>query len=640
MPGPWQAFQQQPEQDPEQEQPYQPSMLERASEAVQGVGRTLAPAIQYAGQINKYINPLGASALDAMGAASELSNRGGEYVSEKSGEHGLPPVVGGALGFAAANLPFAVVPTPGLVAKAGGRAFAPVVPASRAPMVAAAERMGVPLTRAEMTGSRGLAAAENYLEKSPLGSGPMQEFKTGQLGKLQQAKSGLQETMGTQEDLFGVGEKIQRGQAARTTAMKTKRDELFANVPEDVNIPLNESQKMADTIIQEQSKFMGKTRNADVTGLAEDVQNAARTVTEGTPNWASIQRLREVLTERIKATNRGVQSGLPGQANAVSRDYQRLKAALDSDINNFGASGLSKQSLPIVEPGSKTGTPHALFAYSDDFGPGGTPRDIYNVFGDPTNPAIKERGWGSSVSKADLDAAGIPVTGREPRSEGFLRSNEPVQRGDFAKEYRKANAFSGAYKGLFKSDDAIAIANAPAERVVDMIFKKNNETAIKRFRAIAGNDGFEAAKQKFTQDLLESGNVEAELAKYKPGTLSAIYTKPELQQVRDYGSTQGITKTVGNLQGTSGSARTNVAVGQGIGLGGGVVASLMTGNPLPAVLGAAQLIAPRYAAKAYLSEAMTRGISTGIRPGVAKGAERAAIYGTFIDRITTKDNQR
>lgn len=81
--------------------------------------------------------------------------------------------------------------------------------------------------------------------------------------------------------------------------------------------------------------------------------------------------------------------------------------------------------LAVIQPGSKTGDPHALFAYNDDFGPNMSKRSIYNVFGDPENPKVKTAGWGSSLTKADIDKFGIPITGREPRSAQF----EPL---DFA----------------------------------------------------------------------------------------------------------------------------------------------------------------------------------------------------------------
>ena len=81
-----------------------------------------------------------------------------------------------------------------------------------------------------------------------------------------------------------------------------------------------------------------------------------------------------------------------------------------------------KAELPVIAPGSKTGPPHALFSYNDNAGPGGAPRSIYTMFGDPEDPVFKttaktgEGGHGSSVPKHIVDELGVPVTGREPRT--------------------------------------------------------------------------------------------------------------------------------------------------------------------------------------------------------------------------------
>lgn len=95
-------------------------------------------------------------------------------------------------------------------------------------------------------------------------------------------------------------------------------------------------------------------------------------------------------------------------------------ANLGEEAANLGKSAVEAapkaSALEEIAAGSKTGDPHALFAYTDKFGPGGAERNVYNVFGDPEHPAIKERGWGSSVSKEDLDAAGIPITGKQAGS--------------------------------------------------------------------------------------------------------------------------------------------------------------------------------------------------------------------------------
>lgn len=83
-----------------------------------------------------------------------------------------------------------------------------------------------------------------------------------------------------------------------------------------------------------------------------------------------------------------------------------------------------KPKLPTIQPGSKTGDPHALFSYNDKYGPGGTERSQYTIFGDPEHPVFQKKapsgagGHGSTMSKEDVDALGIPITGREPRSVG------------------------------------------------------------------------------------------------------------------------------------------------------------------------------------------------------------------------------
>lgn len=77
--------------------------------------------------------------------------------------------------------------------------------------------------------------------------------------------------------------------------------------------------------------------------------------------------------------------------------------------------GTPPSELPEIAPGSKTGDPHALFAYQDDFGPGMTKRDIYNVFGDPTSEAVKKVGFGSSVPADVLKKLGIPIIGKQAK---------------------------------------------------------------------------------------------------------------------------------------------------------------------------------------------------------------------------------
>lgn len=113
--------------------------------------------------------------------------------------------------------------------------------------------------------------------------------------------------------------------------------------------------------------------------------------------------------------------------NALGSGYQtaQLAGGIGSKMLGAGEAGAffpqtqqSLSELPVMQPGSRTGDPHALFAYNDNFGPNGSTRAIYNVYGDPAHPAIQARGWGSSVSAQDLQKAGIPIIGRQPNAVG------------------------------------------------------------------------------------------------------------------------------------------------------------------------------------------------------------------------------
>jgi hypothetical protein len=93
----------------------------------------------------------------------------------------------------------------------------------------------------------------------------------------------------------------------------------------------------------------------------------------------------------------------PGAVAGASEEAPAASAALET----------SPETLPAIPAGAKAGDPHALFAYKDNWGPDMTERNIYNVFGDVTHPAIQKVGWGSSVPEEVLQQHGIPIIGRQ-----------------------------------------------------------------------------------------------------------------------------------------------------------------------------------------------------------------------------------
>ncbi len=107
----------------------------------------------------------------------------------------------------------------------------------------------------------------------------------------------------------------------------------------------------------------------------------------------------------------------------VAAGAQKAVAGADDLATAARTPGLSE-----IAPGSKIGDPHALFAYRDNFGPGMSERNIYNVYGDPNHPTMQKAGWGSSIDKAKLDELGIPVTGKQTGSKFEPLEDTPTPR--------------------------------------------------------------------------------------------------------------------------------------------------------------------------------------------------------------------
>ena len=530
------------------------------------------------------------AATGLMAPTLGMAQYAGQKINEAAG--GLAGPVTEAIATKYPNLPTAVPVAAGIGASifgnpmtyvdpgviGSGRVAKPVAPAGRQVAVSAAERIGMPMRRGEITGSKFSTGLSNFMEKTVLGSGPEDAFTARQYGALGAEKARLQGKLGNMADTYAVGQQAQRGVGKREAAMASQKNAMFEAIPENVNIPLNKARSVADTIIQEQSQYLPTTRNSDIIAIAKDVQSAETSSGKGViggpdkfgetisvspektfeqkHNYQQLKRLREVVGGKAQdAKNAG--------KFAEARDYQRLKHAIDEDIDAY--------------------------------------------VGGQTSPL------GSMVAK------------------------------EFSESYRKANAFSGAYKGLFKSDEAQSLLQAPPEKVVDIVFKKNNESAIKQFRALAGEEGFLPAKQKFTQELLDSNNVSKELSKYEPGTLRSIYNAQELKELTDYGLAQGIPKTVPGMQGTQGSARSNIAAGQYTGLGAGLI-SLLSGNVIGAAIGVGQFVAPAAVSRlnlhyaggvpASFGRASTNISKFGVLGTTMPSNTRRAIMSELIDRIT------
>jgi hypothetical protein len=170
---------------------------------------------------------------------------------------------------------------------------------------------------------------------------------------------------------------------------------------------------------------------------------------DGPIDMQSAQKLKDTLSQQ--AGNNWTTDKM--KAKMYQRAYGIVSDALENGIE-AAAPKVSEATLPVVQPGLKTGDPHALFAYKDNFGPGGAERSIYNVFGDQNNPSIQKVGWGSSVPKEAIDSAGIPITGRQPNAKVPPVSKDLLER--YLSSKKTYGAAQRAIEGLTDKSNAEA----------------------------------------------------------------------------------------------------------------------------------------------------------------------------------------
>ncbi len=268
---------------------------------------------------------------------------------------------------------------------------------------------------AQEAGSKSLGFTKRFLNKP---------------GAMDKAK-GISQTMLDQGVItnplrhpFSSGTESMLGRTEDLAAASGKGIEQSIDTMQATGKPAFQSADIAKEIeSQLKPKYSGGAYDAEKK-VVQEIVDTVEAHGKGHLDFRSAQDLKEKLQElgKFNSNTDAVKANLYRRASGIVRD------ALDKSVAAVG----TQRELPVVTPGATTGKPHALFSYNDAFGPEGSPRSQYTVYGDPSNPVFQQKspsgagGHGSTMSKSDVEALGIPITGREPRTVGKWEPLEPV----------------------------------------------------------------------------------------------------------------------------------------------------------------------------------------------------------------------
>jgi hypothetical protein len=531
-----------------------------------------------------------------MGATADpVLDRWGNSATEYLGKKGIPGAVAAIPGTAismANPMNWLSPPTKGIAPKT---LYEPKIPAERAPIVSAAEQIGMTPTLADKTGSRFAAGVENKLSRTPFGQGPISEVYTRNAKALEANKGKLLAKYGSDADPSVVGNTIADAIEANKKPVREAKNRAFQDVYGDINVPLPEAEGKALQYIQEQDKAPSGYGNPELRTKSEGILDIKNKVSTG-------QNIKTGDYYGAPDNKIGYKAS-PMEPAVPKANYDQIK------IVREGLNGLiQKETAPSGEV-SPTGQRYIELKASLD-------RDISNFASQNTNNPL-----------ADFKAQ------------------------QFAETYNAANKTSKAYAEQFKNpaiNDVMALARGGhPEKIIDHLFNpKNNVSTIRKVRAAAGEEAFGLAKKAWVNDLLNKKNVALELSKKEPEMLNAIFSPEELQAIKSHGDVANLNMTaerpgMGANKSETGTMDIGMAqwgaAGSSIPSGIGLV---LTGHPIAGALtiggGVGQLLAPKYLSKAYVR--LGNGIELGgaragiTRAGITTGVGSHQLYEEYLSR--------
>lgn len=582
--------------------------------------------------------PLGA-AMYGVNKINEAAGSVAGPVAEFAGRHGVNPYVGAGLGMAASVAANPLTYVNPMGAGIAGKVLKPVIPAERAFDVVTAQKYGLPMTRADLTGGVGAARVETGLSGTITGGGPFQKIAAEKLAAIERAKSYLASRFGTEQPLSSSGAEAKLSmQSEMGAASQTARD-LYKQVPDvkiqvgNLNKSLNELDfgaidKGASSTIQDVRSRLGINPNQTETTV---------------PTMGSQYSVKPIAPELPIISDAANATGEPYAVFQGNTDFGGgnihstyiLRGDHPRTGGNFSAEQLSEMGIKIKGKTQKAAElgHEPVGATPEVFG--GTPQtqgfqklnDIRNLLSkeiqsDTTYNPIMGNQVGpkaqtlSPLKKAlDQDIQTYPSTVTDP-----IRKAEAA---DFQTSFNKANMYYGDIKNLKNNKFVQRLSRVPESDIPKTVFGSGRIEDINVSKAVLGQEGFNAAKKQFFNDLLESKNIETKLSKYEPEFLNGVFNPNELNALREAASLKKTSLTAEKLAGNpSGTAQRLASIATGGGLAHAAYQALT--HPVAAAAEAVGVLGlPYVGTKAYLGT--TQGVPYSVGRGSMVGTKAGAL---------------
>jgi len=390
--------------------------------------------------------------------------------------------------------------------------------------MAKAKELGLELSPAELTGSKGLALTEAMFDKSPFSTGVVNAWRElKQLKPLVSIREkflsegkGLQQTevlgqqikeqvnkflsqykslnesqlnvlrdnvlkkMGSQDTYEAIGKTAQESIAARSQDYYKKAGDLYSavgeSIPEGTVVTTGKMKDTAARILEDEMKKPVSLQNAQVKKILEDI-SGSKNALEG-----EISAYPEEVQQQIRG-----KLGGEGDNAFDWKTIQSIRSELNSRIAQTDAA------MQTAQPGAK-------FQSSPEAG-------VYKRLRKALDEDIQ----------AFADKTG----------------------GDVKQSFDLANAFYKEGKLTYNAPAIRKMLSSNPEKIVDMVFRPNGGTEVDLVSKAIGKDAFEKTlKPALTKRILDTGEVfspkslQANLQKYGDEILAKVYNPEELKAIR------------------------------------------------------------------------------------------------------------